>query len=318
MSGTPPPVPVDRAAFEAALRDLRRDERNVALPGLAATYLGVAAILGVAGAVDRAWLYALVFVPLGWLQYRVVLSGHEAVHQTLCHPRWLNEALGVVGQALVGVNFAAYRVQHLDHHRATTLADDPDGHIYGGIIRAPRGWRRWLTYTLGTFLEIAVKVWQKGLGAAGTRGGKLERAPDSAATRRDTGAVLLAQLGLLVGLGFWTGHWWGYLALWIGPLFFVAVFLNRSRILVEHGLALLEGGNEVARSIPTVDLVPPVWQRWLFAPFSFHYHCAHHLHLTVPHYNLARLHALLERQGAPGFHSHPGDYFQAIARAMRA
>lgn len=312
------PAPVDRAAFEAALRDLRKDARNVALPGLAATYVALFGLIGVAASVDRWWVYLAVLLPVGWLQYRVVLSGHEAVHQTLCYPRPLNELLGVVGQALVGVNFAAYRVQHLDHHRATSLADDPDGHIYGGIIHAPRGWRRWLTYTLGTFVEIVVKVWQKGLGAAGTRGGRFERAPASWETRRDTVAVLGAQLGLLVGLGLWTGHWWGYFALWIAPLFGVAVFLNRSRILVEHGLALLEGGNEVARSIPTVDIVPPPWQRWLFAPFAFHYHCAHHLHLTVPHYNLARLHALLAAQGADGFHRIEGDYLGAIARAMRA
>lgn len=311
-------APSTRPAFEALLRDLRKDERNVAVPGLAATYLGVVALIAFAATVDRAWAYAVVFLPLGWLQYRITLSGHEAVHKTLCYPLWLNELFGVVGQALVGVNFSAYRVQHLDHHRATRMADDPDGHIYGGIIHTPRGWRRWLVYTLGTFVEIAVKVWQKGLGAAGTRGGALRRAEASAGTGRDTLLVLVAQSGLLVGLGLWTGHWWGYLALWIGPLFLVAVFLNRSRILVEHGLALLLGGNEVARSIPTVDIVPPAWQRWLFAPFAFHYHCAHHLHLTVPHYNLARLHAALGEHGAPGFHVVGGDYLRAIRRAMDA
>ena len=71
---------------------------------------------------------------MGVLQYRVVISGHEAVHSTLAYPKPLNEALGVAGQSLVGVNFTAYRLQHLDHHRVRTRSDDPDGHtcMHGG------------------------------------------------------------------------------------------------------------------------------------------------------------------------------------------
>ena len=306
------------ATFEDALRALRTEQRNVALPGLALTYLGLAALLPLAGHLDTARGYALLAVPIGLLQYRVTLSGHEAVHRTLCFPGWLNETLGVLGQALVGVNFASYRVQHLDHHRATTLADDPDGHIYGGIVGAPRGWRRTLTWTLGTLVELVIKIWQKGLGSIGRAHAEAATVRTVAYSRACSVAVLVAQAGLVALCWRLTGRWYGYALLWIGPLFVVAVFLNRSRILVEHGLALLLDVPPVTRSIPTVDIVPPAWERMVFAPFLFNYHCSHHLFLTVPHYNLPKLRALLKQHGVRGHHEVEGSYLQALARAMRA
>jgi fatty acid desaturase len=185
-------------------------------------------------------------------------------------------------------------------------------------VKAPRGWRRVFTWTFGTFVELAIKIWQKGIGSIG-------RAHTDAATVKTIGdsrlhslCVIGAQLSLLVGLGALSGHWWGYFALWIAPLFGVAVFLNRSRILIEHGLALLAGYPAVSRSIPTVDIVPPAWERWIFAPFLFNYHCCHHLYLTVPHYNLPALRALLKEHGVEGYHEVEGSYVQALARAMRA
>jgi fatty acid desaturase len=307
-----------RARFEERLRALRTDERNVAVPGLLATYSAIAVLVPAVALADAPWLYVAAAFPIGLLQYRITLSGHEAVHKTLCYPLALNEFFGVLGQSLVGVNFASYRVQHLDHHRATGRDADPDGHIYGSIVGAPRGWPRVLTWTLGTFVELAIKIWQKGIGSIGRAHADAATVKTAASSRLHSLFVILAQTSLLFGLAALTGHWWGYLALWIAPLFGVAVFLNRSRIMVEHGLALLAGYPPVARSIPTVDLVPAPWERWIFAPFLFNYHCGHHLYLTVPHYNLPALRELLREFEIEGYHEVEGGYLRAIATAMRA
>jgi fatty acid desaturase len=304
-------------SLEEEIRALRNDHRNVALPGLAATYLALGALVVGTARADTPLVYACAAIPIGVLQYRVTLSGHEAVHRTLVWPGWLNEALGIVGQALVGVNFASYRVQHLDHHRATTLPDDPDGHIYGGILRTPRGWRRTVAWTLGTFVEIAIKVWQKGFGSIGRRHAQASTVATVGYSRACSVAVLLAQCLLAWGCARLTGHWWGYAAVWVGPLFAVAVFLNRTRILVEHGLPLLAGVPAVARGIPTVDLDPPAVERWIVGPFHFHHHCAHHLHLAVPHYNLPALARSLRAHGHPDYHHVVGSYVTALTRAMR-
>merc|ERR1712167_172877 len=105
---------------------------------------------------------------MGIVQYYIVISGHEAVHSTLCYPKQLNDFFGVVGQAMVGVNFTAYRQQHLDHHRCRSYNDDPDGHIYTSVMFTPAGWKRWLTLIFGMFLEILIKIRQKGSGGYGT------------------------------------------------------------------------------------------------------------------------------------------------------
>ena len=186
---------VATAELDGALAALRRDESNVALPGLALAYALLVALFVSPALVHSPWIFALIWVPLGILQYRVVISGHEAVHKTLCFPLWLNELLGVFGQALVGVNFAAYRLQHLDHHRARSLDEDPDGHIYGGIIKTPKGARRIAVWTLGTFVEILVKIRQKGTGGYGTL--RDQRPEDVRQRRMHTLYVIFAQLTIM-------------------------------------------------------------------------------------------------------------------------
>lgn len=304
-----------RAAFEAELRRLRNDVRNVALPGLLATYAGVVVLMLAPWWSGWAWAPLLTFVPMGLLQYRIVISGHEAVHRTLCRPAWLNEALGVVGQALVGVNFASYRVQHLEHHRSADVADDPDGHIYGPIVAARPGWPRLFVWTFGTFAEIAVKILQKGAGSVGT---PARPSPESlAASRRHTLYVVLAQLALALAAFAITGRVTGYVELWLLPLLLVTVFINRTRILVEHGYALLTDDGRTPGRLPTIDMVVPAWERWLFAPFRFDCHGSHHLHLTVPHHHLPRLRELLREQGAVGFREVRGSYLRAIYDILR-
>lgn len=310
------PVPENerRPEFERRLRELRQDLRNVSLPGLALTYLLLIAALVSTHFITAPLWFAILWVPIGLLQYRVVLSGHEAVHKTLCTPLWLNEALGVMGQALVGVNFASYRVQHLDHHRSTSTATDPDGHIYGRIVAAPKGWRRWLTYTLGTFVELIIKIAQKGVASVG---GRPDVSAESvSASRRHSVYVVLTQLSLIGICWALSGLFYAYALLWIGPLFSVAVFLNRSRIMVEHGLPLLAGVPPCRRGIPTVDIVVPWWEANVFSPFYFNYHCCHHLYMTVPHHNLPQLRNLLREFSVPDYYEEEGSYLTCIHKAM--
>ncbi|MCB9744704.1 MAG: fatty acid desaturase [Alphaproteobacteria bacterium] len=334
--------PASPSDFETQVTALRKDERWVALPGLLLAYALLAALLVLPAFVQGAWIFALVWPLIGVLQYRIVISGHEAVHFTLVPHKGLNELLGVFGQSIVGVNFAAYRLQHLDHHRAKDLESDPDGHIYGGIIRTPRGWRRTLVWTLGTFVEILVKIRQKGTGGYGTHRKQSDK--QVAQRRRHTAYVILAQLSLMgIGAAVLAAHrgvdllalsplslsgalTWalhlvgGYALLWTGPLFTVAVFLNRSRILIEHGLAMImerEMSEEFGgRRIPTVDIVPNALERVVFAPFLFNYHCCHHLFMAVPHYNLPQLRALCREYGVSGYHEVPGSYLSALRRTM--
>ena len=291
-----------------------------------------------------AWLSAIHWIWLipcmGWIQYYIVISGHEAVHKTLCPQDGLNEFLGVVGQALVGVNFTAYRLQHMDHHRCPSHHTDPDAHIYHGVLNKPAGLYRFMWLTVGTFVEILVKIKQKGSGGYGT---KRDIKPEiQRKSRRDSLLVVGSQLALM-GLSYFViGHSpivqdsvgyvfsagilstlvgvvLSYAVVWIIPLFAVTVFLNRCRIVIEHGLALAivqEKTDFAGMRIPTVEIVPNTLEKWIFAPFSFNYHCSHHCYMGVPHYNLPKLHALLQETNSPGFLCVQGGYLQALWRVV--
>ena len=102
-------------SFADSLAELRRDRRNVALPYLAFVYTMLFGCFALSPLLNQ-WMFVALLPVIGILQYYVVISGHEAVHGTLCQPKRLNEFLGIFGQALVGVNFTAYRQQHMDHH----------------------------------------------------------------------------------------------------------------------------------------------------------------------------------------------------------
>lgn len=317
------------SGLQEQLRILQKDRRNTAL-----MYLGIVYLLLILLFLCYAYLpfpHLLWIIPtMGIVQYYIVISGHEAVHSTLCYPQKMNDFWGVLGQALVGVNFTAYRLQHIDHHRAKEHSEDPDAHIYLKVMSVPRGWKRFLYLTLGTLIEIVVKIRQKGSGGYGTER-KIKKEIEQK-MKRDSLFVVLAQLTIMLlcflcmgGLpwslpeGWWLvelglGLVWSYLWLWIVPLFGITVFLNRCRIVIEHGLALEFSKTQDfgGPRIPTIDLVPNPIERRIFAPFLFNYHCSHHLFMSVPHYNLPKLNQLLAQNQHKGHHQIEGGYLRAI------
>jgi fatty acid desaturase len=281
--------------LEARIQALRQSQSDVGLARVGVALVGIAISWGLAAALSPIhWLW---LVPvIGLCQYRLVISGHEAVHGTLCRSKSLNDVVGLVGQALIGVSFGAYREQHLAHHRATATTEDPDGHIYGPVIAVTPGARRAFVWIFGVVPEIATKLRQKGVAASG-----------------GVGAVLAAQLGLAIAAGAVMHAWWGWVVLWGAPLG-VAILLNRTRLVIEHGLAL-EMDRPGSR-LPTVDIVAPAWQRLLLSPFAFNYHCAHHLFMAVPHHALPELHAYLRERNHPGFVVAEGDYVHSLRRVI--
>ena len=313
---------------------LRKKENNASLLSLGLVYtLLILCFWGYAQQ-NMMMLPPLIFL-MGVVQYYIVISGHEAVHKTLCASKKANEFFGVMGQSMVGVNFNAYRLQHMDHHRCSSHEQDPDAHIYMKVMSVPAGWRRFLYLVFGTFIEIVIKIHQKGSGGYGT---DRKIKPDVARKmKRDSLLVIMAQLSIMglsflcVGglpvelplpefMTFILGLVWSYALVWIVPLFCVTVFLNRCRIVIEHGLAYCiaqKMDNFGGPRIPTIDIVPHPIERIIFAPFRFNYHCAHHLFMAVPHYLLPELHKLLQDHAHEGHHYIQGGYIRALMRAMK-
>jgi fatty acid desaturase len=253
------------------------------------------------------WAVGLpVFLLIGFMQYRLVMASHEAVHKNLFTPVWLNEAMGLFNASLVGISLFNYRKAHLEHHRAPqSIQDDIDGYIYRPLLLAKPGFRRLGLLVFGVFMDIYVKVLRKLRGNSVEAGSRVvgEPEPSLRATLLQLLPIAAVQCCMLA-LFVWYLNWWSYFVFWFVPIFLIALSLDRARTFLEHGYNYFFPGPpipnlaEVQQS--TIDVRTNPVERYLFAPFGFSYHQAHHAQLRVPFYNLRQLSDVLEAH-QPGY-----------------
>jgi fatty acid desaturase len=297
--------------LQASLAALYGDRSNVALVEMAITFAIIGGAVYLLGFHPGVWSYGFGFLCIGLMQYRIVIACHEAVHKKLLFPLKLNETVGATLCALVGINLLWYRLQHLGHHAAQELDEDTDAYIYAPILRQPPGMLRLLIWIFGTVPEILVKIRQKAF--------KVNVTADFA------GRALLHSLGivgvqavLFASCVFWLS-WWHYFAFWLTPLLTIAVFMNRTRVLVEHGYAHVPLPHNAAQNpapVKTIDFSATAIERFLIAPFRFDYHFAHHRAPSIPYYRARDLSRLLEKHGiTPPSASHP-TYMQGLRHVL--
>ncbi|WP_260958563.1 fatty acid desaturase family protein [Pseudomonas citri] len=73
---------------------------------------------------------------------------HQGVHRQFLVGTRLNDAVGMVAAAIFAANFVGYRHFHLEHHRKTCQADDPEGLMY------EKSWRTRLICLLGPVEQL--------------------------------------------------------------------------------------------------------------------------------------------------------------------
>src|SRR5690606_9930896 len=97
---------------------------------------------------------------------------------------------------------------------------------------------------------------------------------------------------VLFGILWLAGHPWLYL-LWVVAWMTTFQLVTRIRAIAEHALA--PDPADPLRNTRTT--LASWWERLLIAPNYVNYHLEHHLLMTVPHYNLPRLHRMLRDRG---------------------
>jgi len=257
---------------------------------------------------------------IGFMQYRLVMSTHEAVHKTLVYPTWLNEFFGVFHSALVGISFFNYRKTHLEHHKnPQSIDEDIDSYIYRPLLEAKPGLPRLFLLVFGVVHDIAMKLRRKLFGA--------KRRSDETVVKNPTPLwqqlvpVLICQAGMIAFFTFYL-KWWFYFVFWIPPVLLIALSLDRARTFLEHGYQYIfsdqtwESFKEAPQS--TIDVDTNAFERFFFAPYGFAYHQAHHTYLTVPFYNLPRLANLLESRDDEYFRRVKGSYVVILAKMIWA
>ncbi len=270
----------------------------------------------------RAWMsiatnWILIFAAMGLVAWRpnpltvvaaVLVIGarqlglgivmHEAAHRTLFRSRVLNDWVGNWLAAYpIWADVEPYRAYHLVHHAKTGTPDDPDLGLAAPFPVTRAGFRRkvWRDLSGQTGWKQAKAVFARDLGLAGKRTHR--ELGMSGGERSDVGWRKIAPVaitnGVLLGLLALAGHPALYL-LWVAAWLTTYRLAARLRSIAEHGM--VPDNLDPLRNTRTTRA--RLWERLLLAPNRVNYHLEHHLLMTVPHYNLPRMHRLLRQRGA--------------------
>lgn len=222
---------------------------------------------------------------IGARQLGMAVLMHEAAHRTLFRNRRLNDWVGNWLCAYpIWSDLNPYRPYHLQHHAKTGSDEDPDL----GLVRPFPITRR----------SLARKVWRDLSGQTGVKFARgawnrtFVRWREDPLARRAAIGVVATNAVLLAVLTVARVPWL-YL-LWAGAWLTTNTLVTRIRSIAEH--ALTPDQADPLRNTRTTRA--RWWERLLIAPNRVYFHLEHHLLMTVPHYNLARMHRMLRDRGA--------------------
>ena len=219
------------------------------------------------------WLAGVMIV--GARQLGLAILMHDAAHGVLTERRWLNEWLGQYACSWpLFADMQAYRAYHLQHHRHTQQAADPDLSLSAPFPITRASFRRKILRDLTgqTMLKQRLAQFRRGLARLG-------------------GAIGF-NLGFLLVLTM-AGQWHLFFLLWAVPYFTWFPMVTRIRNIAEH--AMVPDNDDPFRNARTTK-ANLLW-RALVAPYWVNYHVEHHLLMYIPCYRLARFHRLLMAKG---------------------
>jgi fatty acid desaturase len=227
---------------------------------------------------------------IGSRQLGLAILMHDAAHRALLRNRAWNDW---VGNWLCGYpiwnDVHPYRRYHLQHHAKTWTSEDPDLELANPfpITRASLRRKVWRDLSGQTGWKRFLAILNRDLGRSRGR------------ARRDFGAGMQALHGVMItnvvmlALLALFGHPALYL-LWVVAWFTTYSLVMRIRSIAEHAM-VPDIADELGNTRTTIARW---WERLLIAPNRVNFHLEHHLLMTVPHYNLPRLHRMLRDRGA--------------------
>lgn len=298
-----PTTPTWRAALsQAEIHELLRISDWRAWGSVAANWGVIFAAFALVAAWPNPLTIVVAIVLIGTRQLGGAALMHDAAHRALFRDRRLNDWVGNWLCAYpIWSDTDRYRPYHLQHHAHTGTAQDPDL----GLVRP-------FPVTRGSLRR---KLWRD---VSGQTGRKFARAAyartfgrwrEDEAARRAARGVLISNLVLFAILAL-AGHPALYL-LWVAAWLTTHTLVTRIRFIAEHGM--VPDQSDPLRNTRT--MLPTWWERLLIVPNRLNYHLEHHLLMTVPHYNLARMHRLLRDRGALDHACVERGYLRILARA---
>lgn len=222
---------------------------------------------------------------------------HEAAHRSFLSNRVWNDRIGNwFGAYPIWSDVLPYRGYHLLHHAKTGTQADPDVSLTLPFPISKESFKRkvWRDLSGQTGWTQLVGTFKRdvGLGAERTQrnqGLKPGEKPDVGWHKLLPVAI---SNGLILGILALFGRPELYL-LWVVALLTTYRLALRIRSIAEH--AMTGPADDPLRNTRTT--LVSWWERLFFAPNFVNYHLEHHLMMTVPHYNLPKMHALMRERG---------------------
>jgi fatty acid desaturase len=232
--------------------------------------------------------YLIAVALIGGRQLGLAILMHDAAHRLLFDSPRLNDWVGqYVCGAPIGADMKRYRPYHLQHHRNTQTARDPDLELSAPfpISKASlqRKIRRDLLGITGYQRRLAQFRQSMGEGSTRERVVRLWQAEAPFLLFNATLAAVMTALG-----GFWA-----YPLLWLVPLMTWYQLASRIRNIAEH--AVVGDSEQPLRNTRTT--LARWWERALWAPYWVNYHLEHHMLIYCPCWKLPQLHRWLVEAG---------------------
>ncbi len=237
---------------------------------------------------------------LGGKQLACAILMHDASHFALFKNRNLNDWVGKwLGAYPIFNDMLRYRPYHYQHHKLTGLEDDPDLLLTRGYPTSGKSMRRKFIrdFSGQTGFKAFLGLMLMHLGYLKySMAGKIVKVDQRQRTwsacfktaYQNLSGPILAN-GVLFALLYVLASPWLYL-LWIGAYFTTFQFSIRVRAIAEH--SVVEDSTDPIRNTRTT--YANWWERLLFAPYHVNYHAEHHMLMSVPPYNLPRMHKILK------------------------
>ena len=241
---------------------------------------------------------------IGGKQLACAIIMHDTSHHALFKSKQANVVIGnLFGGYPLFIDLERYRPYHLSHHSHTGQDNDPDLGLTTGYPAGKKSFVRKVLRDLigltGLKAFFGLMMIQSGLIKFTLGGSKPEWLPKEERKGLYHFVIFFKNMGLplvmnfLILGGLWlTGNGWLYL-LWIGAYFTTYQFCLRIRSIAEHSVVPDRTDNHTNTRTTYANVI----EKMLFAPHHVNYHAEHHLLMTVPSYNLPKMHKLLKARG---------------------
>lgn len=296
---------------------LSLDDRRAWLT-LAVNWGIVFGAMAMVGSSSGLWL--LVTIPLalfliGGRQLGCAIVMHEAAHRTFLSDRVWNDRVGNwLGAYPTWSDVLPYRPYHLVHHAKTGTPEDPDLSLTLPFPITKSSFRRkvWRDLTGQTGWAQIKQTFLRDVGwgsrpSQRTQGLRPGQKPD-VGWHKLVPVVVSNLVIFAVPASF--GRPELYL-LWVVALFTTYRLAIRIRAIGEH--AMSGPAEDPLRNTRTT--LASWWERLFLAPNFVNYHLEHHLLMTVPHYNLPKMHRMLRDKGLLGKALVTRGYAEVLRRA---